>query len=201
MLHKLRPLIQKVFTPLAKLFPKLSPNVVTVLSLFIAIGASIMFFFGTPFYLLIAVSLLFLSGFCDLFDGVLARTQKKDSKKGDMLDHTIDRYIDIFLLLGLTFSPLVNSHFGYLAIISILMFSYMGTQFQALSGKRLYAGFLGRAERLVLLMLFALAQAILLWLGISTLFNFTLMEWLMLYFILGGTTAAIQRIVKIWKNI
>jgi len=201
MLHKLRPFVQKLFTPIAKLFPKLSPNIVTVFSLFIAIGASIMFYFATPMFLLVSVFLLILCGFCDLFDGILARTHHRASKKGDLLDHVFDRYIDIFLLLGLTFSPLVSYHLGYLAIICVLMFSYLGTQFQALSGKRLYAGFLGRAERIVLLMLFALAQAVLLWLHIYTIFTLTLMEWLMVYFIFGGTMAAIQRIVKSWKQL
>ncbi|MFH1450930.1 MAG: CDP-alcohol phosphatidyltransferase family protein [archaeon] len=199
MLHKMRPLIQKMLSPLAKLLPKMSPNVVTVLSLIIGILASVFFYFGGPSFLIAAVAMLLLSGFCDLFDGVLARTHKKTSKKGDLLDHVFDRYIDIFLILGLTYGKLVNIHLGYLAAISILMFSYLGTQSQAISGQRLYAGFLGRAERIVLLMIFAIAQAILLWLGIGAIFTFTLMEWLMIYFIFGGTMAAIQRIFKIWK--
>jgi archaetidylinositol phosphate synthase len=199
MLHKLRPLIQKILSPLARLFPKMSPNVVTVFSLLIGILASVFFYFGKPTFLIAAVFMLLLSGFCDLFDGILARTHKKVSKRGDLLDHVFDRYIDIFLILGLTYSNLVNIHLGYLAAISVLMFSYLGTQSQALSGKRLYAGFLGRAERIVLLMIFALAQAILIWVGIPQIFMFTLMEWLMVYFLFGGTMAAIQRLVKIWK--
>jgi len=198
-LHKLRPLLQKILYPLARLFPKMSPNVVTVFSLLIGILASVFFYFGRPSFLIAAVFMLLLSGFCDLFDGILARTHKKVSKRGDLLDHVFDRYIDIFLILGLTYSNLVNIHLGYLAAISVLMFSYLGTQSQALSGKRLYAGFLGRAERIVLLMIFALTQAILIWMGIPQILMFTLMEWLMVYFLFGGTMAAIQRLVKIWK--
>ncbi|MDP7282418.1 MAG: CDP-alcohol phosphatidyltransferase family protein [Candidatus Undinarchaeales archaeon] len=201
MLHKLRPFIQKALNPIAKLFPKLSPNAVTIFSLFVAVLASVFFYFGTPGYLIGAVALIFFSGFLDLFDGVLARSQNRESKKGDMLDHTVDRFVDVFLILGLTFGSLVNVHFGYLAIISILLISYLGTQAQALSVKRLYAGFLGRADRIVLLMLCAITQAILTWVGFPILWKFSILEWLMLYFIFGGVGTIIQRIVTIWKNL
>ena len=84
MLHKLRPFIQKALNPIAKLFPKLSPNAVTIFSLFVAVLASVFFYFGTPGYLIGAVALIFFSGFLDLFDGVLARSQNRESKKGDI---------------------------------------------------------------------------------------------------------------------
>ena len=47
----------------------------------------------------------------------------------------------------------MQTEIGFGAIIGVLMLSYMGTQAQAVGAGREYAGLLGRADRLIVLML------------------------------------------------
>lgn len=74
-----------------------------------------------PFTLLIdqpSLALLFLalSGFCDTLDGSVARSQAKTSPKGAVLDITLDRTIELGVILGLyAVDP------GGRALLSLLM--------------------------------------------------------------------------------
>ena len=64
-----------------------------------------------------------------------------------------DRYADIFIVLGLAVSGYANPYLALLALVSLLLTSYMGTQAQAMGQGRLYAGLLSRSDRLVVLAL------------------------------------------------
>jgi phosphatidylglycerophosphate synthase len=80
------------------------------------------------------------------------------SRRGDLLDHTLDRVADILILGGIALGPLVDTTVGFAAIIGVLMLSYMGTQAQAIGAGRDYAGLLGRADRLVVLIMVPIIQ-------------------------------------------
>jgi archaetidylinositol phosphate synthase len=70
----------------------------------------------------------------------------------------------------------------------------MGTQSQAVGYKREYSGLLGRADRLVLLMVAPIIQHILLhYSGLTLIYGFYLLEWLLIYFAVVGNITAIQR--------
>ena len=92
-----------------------------------------------------------MDGFFDALGGELAKTYKRTSKFGDFLDHTTDRLADIAMLLGITLGGYVSQMIGFSTIIAVLLVSYIGTQAQAITGKRLYAGIMGRSDRLALL--------------------------------------------------
>ena len=47
----------------------------------------------------------FFSSLFDALDGKVARITDSSSARGDLLDHVFDRYSDIFILGGITFSP------------------------------------------------------------------------------------------------
>ena len=81
------------------------------------------------------------------------------SRRGDLIDHTLDRVADIIIMGGIALGPLVDDiTVGFAAIIGILMLSYMGTQAQAVGAGREYAGLLGRADRLVVLIMVPIIQ-------------------------------------------
>ncbi len=117
----------------------------------------------------------------------------KASKRGDFLDHAIDRYADVFMVGGLALSSWCDVRIGLLAIVGMLLTSYMGTQAQAIGYKRDYSGLLGRADRLVLLMITPLIQHIILHYNFQMPWGFSLLEWVLIYFAVMGNITAVQR--------
>ncbi|MGH0037632.1 MAG: CDP-alcohol phosphatidyltransferase family protein [Myxococcota bacterium] len=87
-----------------KLFPflfqrRLNPNALTLVGVAISTGAAVAFGLGRP---VAGGCLLLAGGFFDLVDGVVARHQGDDSPFGAFLDSTMDRFVDMVVLLGLT---------------------------------------------------------------------------------------------------
>ena len=109
-------------------------------------------------WLLIGALMVFLTAVLDALDGMVARIREISSRRGDLVDHTLDRVADIIILGGIALGPLVEVTVGFAAIIGILMLSYMGTQAQAVGAGREYAGLLGRADRLVVLVMVPIIQ-------------------------------------------
>ncbi len=134
---------------------KVSANVLTVLSLLFAILASICYYFsmGSPIVMFLALALVFLNAFMDGADGLLARLANSASKYGDFLDHVIDRYSDVFIIGGACLGGYVDSAMGIIVITGVMLASYLGTQAQAVGVGRIYGGIMGRADRLVILIL------------------------------------------------
>ena len=199
------PLLNRV----AKHFTGINPNTLTWISLAFAFIAGVFFYFSHPdrelqnFYLYGAALFVFLNGFFDAVDGKVAKLTNKTSKRGDFLDHAIDRYADVFIVGGLALSawctyPMI----GLLAVVGMLLTSYMGTQAQAIGYKRDYSGILGRADRLVLMMIAPIVQHIFLIYNIQLPYM-NLLSWVLVYFAVMGNLTAIQRFystLKWFKN-
>jgi len=203
--------VDPLLSKFAKLFKDVNPNNLTWLSLFFAILAGLFFYFSSPslelnnFYLCFAALFVFLNGFFDALDGKVAKLAGKASKRGDFLDHALDRYADVFILGGLALNIgwIPHPEIGFLAIVGMLLTSYMGTQSQAVGCKRNYSGLLGRADRLVLLMAAPVIQHILIGsYDIDFIYGFTLLECVLIYFAVVGNLTAIQRFVStlLWFN-
>ncbi|MEM2934802.1 MAG: CDP-alcohol phosphatidyltransferase family protein, partial [Candidatus Thermoplasmatota archaeon] len=121
-----------------------------------------------------------------------------ESKKGDFIDHTIDRFSDAFIFGGVALSFWINKILGITAIAIIFLVSYLGTQAQAVGYKRLYSGLLGRADRLILLFFAMILQFFIPY----RIFSFFILEWVILYFIFAGLITILQRYFEIikWLN-
>jgi len=112
----------------------------------------------TPLLFLAVAVLIFLAGLFDVLDGAVARATGRTSRRGDFLDHVLDRYADLVIVLGIAVSGYANPILALLALASLLLTSYMGTQAQAVGIGRAYAGLLTRADRLVVLALAAFLE-------------------------------------------
>ena len=192
--------VDPVLLIIAKWFSGINPNVLTWISVVFAFIAGLFFYFSSPnfellnYFLFAAALFVFLNGFFDAIDGKVAKLAHKISKRGDFLDHALDRYADVFMVGGLALSPWCRwPSIGLLAIVGMLLTSYMGTQSQAIGYKREYSGLLGRADRLVLLMIAPLVQHILLHYDLQILWGFYLLEWVLIYFAVVGNITAVQR--------
>ena len=188
----------KILMPLARRMP-LGPMGISLVSLITAIAAGYSFYMADldeKHWLLIGALMVFLTAVFDALDGIVARTRKIASRRGDLVDHTLDRVADIIIVGGIALGSLVDITLGFAAIIGILMLSYMGTQAQAVGAGREYAGLLGRADRLVVLVMVPIIQY----------FSDGYQEWnymtLMCYgFAIICTASAIYRFNRIWAEL
>jgi len=191
----------------AKHMVNINPDALSWLSLLFAFISGLFFYFSSPnselsnFYLCFAVIFIFLNGFFDAIDGKIAKLTNKISKRGDFLDHSIDRFADVLIIGGLALSPWCRYNLiGFAAIAGVLLTSYMGTQAQAVGYKRNYSGLLGRADRLVLLMIVPIIQHFLLFFtGFTLILDLFLLEWILIYFAIVGNITAIQRFYSTLK--
>lgn len=182
----------------------LTPNGVTVISLLFAIAAAVSFALADatkPWLLLVGAAAVSTNAILDGLDGRLARLTNTQTKRGDYLDHVVDRYADLAILLGLTLSPLANETWGLFAIVGTFLTSYMGTQAQALGLGRNYAGWLGRADRLVILIAVPTLWWGAWWLGIAWPWSMTPLTMMLVYFAIVGNLTALQRFWSGWKQL
>tara|TARA_B100001113_G_C21083738_1_gene611107 strand:- start:151 stop:756 length:606 start_codon:yes stop_codon:yes gene_type:complete len=194
-----RDLGTKILMPLANIMP-LGPMGISLLSLITALTAGYSFYVGdldsNKSWLLLGSLMVFLTAVFDALDGIVARERNLSSKRGDLVDHTLDRVADIIIVGGIALGPLVDITVGFGAIIGILMLSYMGTQAQAVGAGREYAGLLGRADRLVVLAIIPVIQY--LDEGYQDLNYMTLMCYT---FAIVCTLSAIYRFQRIWNEL
>lgn len=196
-LNKYRKNVDSLLTKLAKPFLRVRPNTLTLLSLLFAFLGGLSFYL-TKFssgYLFLAFLFILLSGLMDALDGKIARLRKLSSRRGDFLDHLIDRYADTIIIVGIAISPYSTPLFGLFALTGVYLTSYIGTQAQAVGLKRIYGGLLGRADRMLILTILPLVQYF--WWG----YYFSISSWVLLLFAILGHLTALQRIWNAWRAI
>jgi len=207
-LDRYRNIADKFLLPIANHMLNVNPNIVSGIALSFALAAGIAFYvsYMAHWLLILAVLFTFLNALFDALDGKIARLTEKSSAKGDFLDHVLDRYADVFILGGIALSPYCNQLIGMIAVLGVLLLSYMGTQAQAVGCRREYGGILGRADRLVLLIIVPIVQFLFLIfipdgkIGVYNM-RFTILEYMMIWFAIAGNITAIQRIFSTWKKL
>ena len=182
----------KFLIPLSKPFMNINPNTISLFSLIFAGLTGLLFYIGGVLILVSFVTLL-LSALFDAIDGKVARMRNLSSKRGDLMDHVLDRYSDILIMLGFVFSIHAQMWIGLLAVIGVLLTSYLGVQSQALGLRRNYSGILGRADRLVLMLLFILLQFFIAYHAVLYSILITPINILLIWFAIAGNITAVMR--------
>jgi archaetidylinositol phosphate synthase len=195
-LDQLRPYVKVYFDPLVSVAMRLrlTPNTFTLAAFLASAAAGLLFYLRLEVWAIAAVA---LNAFCDAMDGAIAREQKIQSRRGDFLDHAVDRYADIFIITGIFAGGIVPWQIGVFALTGVLMASYLGTQAQAVGVGRYYGGVLGRADRLVLI----LVVGIIALLFPVTIYGLTWLSWLLLLFGIFGHVTAFQRFAYVWRKV
>ena len=200
-LDDLREEAYALIEPLADLAEKsgISPNQLSVLSLiFAALAAAFYILSASIAEMLYAAALMvLLNAIFDAADGALARRIEKANPKGDFLDHVIDRYADMFFLGGIIFAGYAPWTVGLLAVIGVLLTSYIGTQAQALQLGRYYGGIMGRADRLTLIFLATIGNAV----YSNDLAGLPMLGWVLVATMISSHITALQRFAYIWKRL
>jgi archaetidylinositol phosphate synthase len=108
--------------PIVKVFVKtgMSPNQITLLSLFFGIGAAVCYFCQS---FIVGSVLLLISGILDLTDGSVARITKKKSDFGAISDWIVDKYVDgiVLLAIGLSGVPIISQFVGFAPTADMLI--------------------------------------------------------------------------------
>lgn len=135
------------------------PNVITWSALVFNLWAGILFAAGR---FAAAGGMMILAGLCDLLDGRVARLQNRVSLFGGFLDSIFDRYADLMLFLGLLVYYVHVGRFTYAvlagaAMAGAVMVSYAKARAESLVPDTT-VGFWDRPERLVLMIIAALAN-------------------------------------------
>ena len=191
-LDSLRGRADGMISAISRPFMGFNPDSISAMSLVLAGLTGVFIWFG-DYFLIAAFIALILSSLFDAVDGKVAREKNLSSPLGDLIDHVLDRYSDILIMLGFIFSMPGSRPLGIFALIGVLMTSYMGTQSQALGLKRNYSGILGRADRLAFMMVFILIQLIVPFSFPFVLFPITPTDILLLWFAIAGNITAILR--------
>ncbi|MCL2141860.1 MAG: CDP-alcohol phosphatidyltransferase family protein [Methanimicrococcus sp.] len=199
----------KIVDPVAKKLIKIgiSPNGLSLASFVFSIFAGVFYYLSGTSYLqsayyillLASVSVLLNSGL-DALDGAVARVKGVAGKKGDFLDHVIDRYADVFIVSGIIFGGFCPWWIGIIALTGVLLTSYLGTQAQAMDIGRYYGGIMGRADRLIIILIATFADFFYLaWNDqIASVYGFPFLGWAMVLIAIGSHITAFQRIYHIW---
>lgn len=203
------------FDPLARLFIRVNPDLISASSFIFAILAGVVLGLSGwwvpdgrwDWFLLLALVFIGFNSIADTLDGRVARMAERTSPVGDFLDHTFDRLSDIIILIGIAISPYCNTTFGLLSVTAVLLSSYMGTQAQAVGAGRNYSGVMGRADRMVLMMFVLPFQFILLgfWgtkgIDIGVGYDLILLEILMAVMLAGGLLTTVTRAVSTYRSL
>lgn len=200
--------VEFILEPIARSLTRFSPNTVSWFAFALAILAGIAIIASPHMWQILlptSAFLVILSGLFDALDGKVARLTGKASRRGDLLDHVLDRYADVIMVGAVAISAWCDPYLGLLAIIGMLMTSYMGTQCQAIGAGRLYSGLLGRADRVLLLTIAPLLQMVFMLfsdgrIGLGPV-SLSAFELVMLWFAVVGNITAVQRALRIWKMV
>ncbi len=187
--------------PLAKALRRIDPNVFTWLSLVAAFVGGWAFYTSGPgneSWLWLGWGMVLTNSVLDLLDGKVAKLTDQCTPKGDYLDHAIDRFSDVLFIGGIALSPWADLRVGFAAVVFTLLTSYLGTQAQAVGIGRNYGGLLGRADRMVMLLVVPVIQVTIgMRLGWDDLaigpVSTSLLGWMLTYFAVVGSLTTVQR--------
>jgi len=190
--EKFRERWTKAITPLVHRMEGVDPSTLTWASLALSLIAFYLLMAAErntegAIYIVGGVVIVLIAGILDGLDGALARHQGTDGPYGDFLDHTIDRIVDVGILvaIGMNAEFVSNQSSGYIAGLLTLFGSYMGTQAQSVGLGRIYGGF-SRADRMVLTLVALIVTSWQAYGGISGI-SFDSSNWILDWVLLGNS--------------
>jgi hypothetical protein len=183
------------------------PDLMSFIAFFIA-GLTGFFYYksgDTPVFLLVNIFLIFLGITLNTLVELLSMKRAKFTIINEIIYALPDRYADLFVLIGISFSSLCDIRIGMIATVTVLLISYSGILGKALGVSWQHQGPLDKTDRLVILMAVSLLQYLLSKVGTPSVFilgfEYTIMELCMVIFMLLGQLTILMRIKGILSDI
>jgi CDP-diacylglycerol--glycerol-3-phosphate 3-phosphatidyltransferase len=131
---------------------KINPNALTVAGTTVSLGAAAAAALGS---FTLAAVLLILGGLFDLVDGVMARRHGTATSFGAFLDSTLDRLVDMGILLGILMYYALAGQPGHVLLAGYVLVASVMVSYTKASAERLVSTFRGgvleRGERIALI--------------------------------------------------
>ncbi len=148
--HRLDPCLIKLFGFLFR--KKVNPNLLTLFGFLMMFIGGLLF---ASYYQRLAGLCLLAAGLFDMLDGAVARNCGRSTRFGSFLDSVIDRYSDMFLMIGIIIYFTRLSDINYvivtcLALMGTILVSYSRAKAETLDLK-CSIGLMERPERIILL--------------------------------------------------
>jgi CDP-diacylglycerol--glycerol-3-phosphate 3-phosphatidyltransferase len=140
-------------------FFKINPNIITFMGVVISFWAAWKFGHDKFFQ---GGLIVILAGLFDMLDGEVARASGSETRFGAFYDSVIDRYSDIIILQGLMVHYARHQRLGYVVLVGVVFMGAVLTSYARARAESLIpackVGFMERPERIVLLIIGALAN-------------------------------------------
>jgi len=159
----------------------------------------------TPVFLLVNIFLIFLGITLNTLVELLSMKRAKFTIINEIIYALPDRYADVFIFAGISFSSLCDVRIGMVATVTILLISYTGILGKALGVSWQHQGPLDKTDRSVILMAASLLQYLLSKAGTPSVFilgrEYTIIELCMIIFMLLGQLTILMRIKGILADV
>lgn len=152
--HNIRPWIHKALMPIVNTLAHVPPDIFAWAELALSIACGLLLFlsFRNPPLTILAVPCLLGRLALDaMFQMVNKKTEHRFAAR-EVLKEVSDRLGDVAVFLGATLPNHSDSMLGFLAIICMLMVSFVGILGKAAGVERIYIGVLGKYDRMLFLM-------------------------------------------------
>jgi hypothetical protein len=183
------------------------PDLMSFIAFFISMVIGFFYYKSgeVPVFLLVNIFLIFLWITLNTLVEVLSMKRAKFTIINEIIYALPDRYADLFVLAGISFSSLCDIRIGMMATVTVLLISYSGILGKALGVSWQHQGPLDKTDRLVILMVASLLQYLLSKAGYPSVFilglEYTIIELCMIIFMLLGQLTILMRVKGILSDI
>jgi len=198
-IYSIKPKFKEFLRPSLGILKGFHPDFLTWSALVLSLISGILFYFSRrqPVLFLVIPVLLFVRLALNALDGMLAQETGRARPAGEILNEFSDRVSDLFIIWGIIFSSLCNIYLGIVTVPCILLVSYTGILGKAVGVARQYGGIMGKADRVIYIMIASILQFLLSVRSIKLFYNLSIFDWLMLWICLGCILTIISRINSI----
>ena len=188
-IYAIKPAFRSALRPVANALvrARVTPDAVTWAGLVFAGGAGLGVWLGRRggAWLLLVPAGALLRTAANALDGMVAQARDAARPLGEVLNETLDRIADIAVFLPVGLVPGVRPLLVAGALAAMLTVSFLGVTVKAAGGSRVYAGVMGKPDRMAVASVAAIAG---LWVGPGRSFTWAL--WLV---VAGSVVTLLQR--------
>jgi hypothetical protein len=183
------------------------PDLMSFIAFFTALITGFFYYKSgeTPVFLLVNAFLILLGITLTTLVELLSMKRAKFTIINEIIYALPDRYADLLILVGISFSSLCDIRIGFVASITVLLISYSGMLGKALGVSWQHQGPLGKTDRSVILIAASILQYLLSGAGVPSVFilgrNYTIMELCMIIFMVLGQLTVLMRTKGILEDV
>ena len=183
------------------------PDLMSFISFFIALVTGFFYYKSgeIPVFLLVNILLIFLGMTLNTLVELLSMKRAKFTIISGIIYALPDRYADVFIFAGISFSSLCDIRIGMIATVTIMLVSYSGMLGKALGVSWQHQGPLDKTDRSVVLIAASLLQYLLSKAGYPSVSilerEYTIIELCMVIFMLLGQLTILMRVKGILEDV